>query len=30
MTLELMVNPEEVSNPEWIGRKAVILAEVPP
>ena len=29
MTLELMVNPEEVSNPEWIRRKVVILAEVP-
>ena len=29
MTLEWMVNPEEVSNPEWIRRKSVILAEVP-
>ena len=29
MTLELMVNPEEGSNREWIRRKVFILAEVP-
>ena len=29
MTLGLMVGPEEGSNPDWIRRKSVILAEVP-